>query len=86
MTRFALLLMVLGVFAFALGCEQSVQEERQDVQEAQQEAGEDVAEERQETQEAAREGAMEVQEEKQDVQEAQQEQAEEKPAEPVGQP
>lgn len=91
MKRFALLLMVLGLFTFAIGCEQGVQEEQQDVQEAEREAVDDVSEEHQETHEAAREGAMEIQEEKQDVQEAQQEQAKEQqeeaaPAEPVGQP
>jgi hypothetical protein len=42
MKRLAFLLIVLRVFAFAFGCHESPEEQRQDVQETEQEVGEDV--------------------------------------------
>jgi hypothetical protein len=75
------LLLSLGMFSF--GCQPNVQEEKQDVQEAQQEGAENVQEEKQDVIQAEKQAAENVQEEKQDVQQAQQEKAQENQQEAV---
>jgi hypothetical protein len=66
---------VLAALPFGVGCEQSVQDAKEDVQDAQIEAQHDVQEEKQDVEQAKVEGAQDVQEEQQDVREAQTEEA-----------
>lgn len=64
----------LGLFGVT-GCEKSLQEERQDVAEAQHEAAKDVAEERQDVAEAKSEGARDIAEEQAEADKAAAEQS-----------
>jgi Sec-independent protein translocase protein TatA len=68
---------LVAILPFGVGCEQSVQDAREDVQDAEIEAQQDIMEEKQDVDEAQLEGQQEVEEEKADVQEAQQEEAQE---------
>jgi hypothetical protein len=64
--------MLVGLLATGglVGCEKSINEEQQDVRDAQRDAAENVAEEKSDVDAARREGAQEVREEQRDVQEA----------------
>ncbi len=55
------------------GCEQTVEDEMQDVQDARQEAAEDIQEEQQDVEQARQDAAETIQEEQQDVDQAVQE-------------
>jgi uncharacterized protein YlxW (UPF0749 family) len=66
LTSFASAAMLFGV----VGCQKSVESERQDVREAQQDAAEDIADEQKDVHEAAKDGAAEVREEQRDVEDA----------------
>lgn len=68
MRKLGTLALVLGALTWTVGCEKSLTEEQRDVNEARQEAAEDVREEMRETRDAAQQGAAEIQEEKDDVQ------------------
>jgi hypothetical protein len=73
---------VLAALPFGVGCEQSVKDARDDVQDAKMEAQQDVQEEKQDVDEAALEGQQNVQEEQQDLDEAKQEDAQDATANP----
>lgn len=66
---------VLAALPLGVGCEQSVKDAREDVQDAKMEAQHDVQEEKQDVDEAAVEGQQQVQEEQQDLDEARQNEA-----------
>jgi hypothetical protein len=61
---------ILGWLPFAVACEPNVQQEAQDVREAQEDAARNVAEEKQDVDEAAKAGIDNVIEEKRDVEDA----------------
>lgn len=61
---------LLIALPFGLGCEDSVQDAREDVRDAQIEAQKDVREEQRDVEEAAIEGQRNIEEEKADLEEA----------------
>jgi hypothetical protein len=66
---------VLATLPFGLGCEESVKDAREDVEDAKIEAQKDVNEEKQDVNEAVVEGNKDIQEEQADVREAEVEEA-----------
>ena len=72
---------LIAAFPFSLGCEESVQDEQQDVQDARIEAEKDVMEEKQDVNEAVREGQQNIEEEKADLREAELDKAQDAAAE-----
>jgi len=70
MKNFLYATLMLGITIFAAGCEKSVQEEQQDVNEAKQDAAENVQEEAQDVDEAKRDAADNIAGEEKDVNEA----------------
>jgi hypothetical protein len=66
---------VLAALPFGVGCEQSVKDAKEDVQDEKLEAQREIQEEKQDVGDAAVEGAKEVQDEQQDVIDAQTQEA-----------
>lgn len=73
MKKFALFTMFLGLMTLGVGCQRSVEQERQDVTEAERQATEEMREEQQDVEQARREGQQQIQEERQDVEQARRE-------------
>jgi hypothetical protein len=69
MKTFLQLLALGGLFGLTVGCEKTLEQERQDVRQEAQEAREEIADEQEDVQKERAEGAEEIRDEQRDVEE-----------------